>query len=57
MGNTLQKVKSGDPLEIPAATFNTFVFANKVGFVGVTPSASSHAGKFAVLLEPIPASA
>ena len=107
MGDSLKKVKSGDPLKIPAATFNTFVdsardhlqhqhgtggrptqafrqtgivpvkngsgadaarfavlgvdspifspteaadgFANQVALVGVTPSASSHAGKFAAV--------
>jgi len=107
----MNKVKSGDLLRIPAATFNTFVdsardylqrqqgtggrptqtfrqtgivpvknnsgadrgrfavlgidspiftpsevadtFANQVALVGVTPSASSHSGKFALLLEPV----
>ena len=29
MGDTLKKVKSGDPLAIPAATFNSFVDAAK----------------------------
>jgi len=112
MGDTLKKVKPGDPLAIPAATFNTFVdaaqehlrrqqsigrtpaadrppfetillknasgadhgrfnvlgidapvftptdsletFTNGIALVGVT-STASHAGNFAVLVEPIQA--
>jgi hypothetical protein len=107
----MQKVQAGDPLKIPAATFNTFIdaargfqartsnrgrkaqpgfrqsgivpvkngsgvdcgrfsvlgidspvftppeglesFQNQVALVGVTPSASTHAGSFVVLLEPV----
>jgi len=29
LGNSLKKVKPGDPLVIPAPTFNTFVYAAK----------------------------
>jgi hypothetical protein len=112
MGDCLKKVKPGDPLAIPAATFNTFVdaaqdflrrqrdvgrtpvadrppfetvllknasgadrgrfdvlgidapvftptdsletFTNGIALVGVTPT-DSHAGNFAVLVEPIQA--
>ena len=111
MTNVLRKVKSGDPLKIPAATFNTFVdsardylqrqqgaaqkptqafrqtgivpvkngsgtdaarfavlgidgpiftptdsldsFKNTIALKGITPAAASHAGKFAILQEPV----
>ncbi len=113
MGDTMKKVKPGDPLSIPAATFNTFVdaardylqrrhgqgqqatpsgrhtctipvrndsgsdrqryeilgidsplfspasdeeaFKNTPALRGVTPAEDDHAGKFVVLLEPVPA--
>jgi hypothetical protein len=29
MGDHLKKVKSGDPLRLPAATFNTFIDASR----------------------------
>lgn len=111
MGDTLKKVKPGEPLAIPAATFNTFVdaardflsrqrntsrtptvdnqpfstiliknnsgsdrsrfevlgidgplftptdnldsFRNQIVLIGSTPSDTPHAGKIAVLVEPI----
>ena len=44
MGDTLKKVQSGDPLKIPAATFNTFVdaaqdFLRRQRDIGRTPVA------------------
>jgi len=111
MGDAMKKVKTGDPLEIPARTFNTFVdaarafqgrqrdqgqtpqarlprngivpvknasgadrerfdilgvdapiftptdnedsFKNQVALKGVIPTEADHAGRFAILLEPL----
>lgn len=43
MGDALRKVKPGDPLSIPAATFNTFVdaaqhFLRRQRGIGRTPT-------------------
>lgn len=111
MGDNMRKVRTGDALDIPAETFNTFIdsardflqrqsdlrrsgarnsrnsgiilvknvsgsdrerfhilglkdtiilpadnedeFKNKIALTGETPSTSTHAGKFAILLEPL----
>ena len=52
MADTLKKVKPGDPLAIPAATFNTFVDAAKAFVkkpVAVYVEKVHEEGNFAVL--------